>query len=134
MDGFFPHGVCLQWKTWLIILYAFSNAAIGLAYMGIPFLLWWKARQERVKLPINNLFIWFIWSCGVGHFITVGLIWWPAYKFGACWDSLTATASWACLVYFSIKGGALLQFLNWPEQQAEIQARLDDIEHRIDGK
>jgi len=92
---FMPHGFCFQWNVPLISIFAGSNIATALAYFWISFMIF-KIRRMNLYpdfRSIEDLFITFIFLCGVTHLIDVVTVWYPAYFVAVLVDLMTAFVS-----------------------------------------
>lgn len=80
---YMPHGMCLLWQPWLVVLWAGSDFLIFLAYMAIPFSLFRiaRARTDLKQRGVVLLFVAFILLCGLTHLLGVVTLWWPIYPF-----------------------------------------------------
>jgi PAS domain S-box-containing protein len=96
-SDFVPRRSCGKWTTALVMLHAWSDVLIWLAYLTIPAVLIYFVRQRR-DLPFPAVF-WmfgaFILSCGFTHLLDVTAFYWPAYRLMGVVKLLTALASWA---------------------------------------
>lgn len=79
--GLAPHGYCLLWDPALIWTHVISDLLIGLAYFSIPLVLGtFLARRRDVQFGwVVWLFAAFILACGLTHFISILVLWVPAY-------------------------------------------------------
>lgn len=80
---YMPHGMCLLWKPWLLLLWAGSDLLIFLSYIAIPVALFMVLRK-RTEVPqpgLVVLFASFILLCGITHFFMVVTLWVPIYPF-----------------------------------------------------
>ncbi len=78
---YMPHGMCLLWQPWLVILWAGSDLLIFLSYMAIPFALLTVLRK-RNDVPHRGLvvlFASFIVLCGLTHLLGIVTLWYPIY-------------------------------------------------------
>lgn len=78
---YMPHGMCLLWHPWLIILWAGSDLLIFLSYTAIPFALLTVLRK-RDDVPHSGLvalFASFIMLCGLTHLLGIVTLWYPIY-------------------------------------------------------
>ena len=78
---YMPHGMCLLWQPWLVLLWAGSDALIFLSYMAIPFALLTVLRK-RNDIPFSGLvflFAGFILLCGITHLLGIVTLWYPIY-------------------------------------------------------
>lgn len=93
--GLAPHGYCLLWDPTLLWLHVVSDAVIGLSYFSIPIaLLVFLARRPDVQFGwMIALFVMFIMACGATHFMSIVVLWVPAYGLEGLLKALTAAAS-----------------------------------------
>lgn len=79
--SYMPHGYCLFWQPWLVILFAGSDLLIFLSYAAIPFalLLFLKRRPDVRYRGLVVLFASFILLCGVAHLVSIITLWIPVY-------------------------------------------------------
>lgn len=78
---YMPHGMCLLWQPWLVMLWAGSDLLIFLSYMAIPFALLTVLRK-RDDVPHRGLvllFASFIVLCGLTHLLGIVTLWYPIY-------------------------------------------------------
>jgi PAS domain S-box-containing protein len=101
-----PHGVCLLWRSELLLLHAVSDALTGLAYWSILIVLVVIAvrRRDLVFPGTFGLFALFILACGATHFMTIWTLWYPDYRlqgavkaFTTLVSIITAIALWPLL-------------------------------------
>lgn len=80
---YMPHGMCLLWEPWLVVLWAGSDALIFLAYMVIPLALLRvvRRRNDLKHRGLIMLFAGFILLCGLTHLLGVVTLWWPIYPY-----------------------------------------------------
>jgi signal transduction histidine kinase len=93
--GMPPHGYCLLWQPDLLLLHVISDALIGLAYFSIPVALGVLLVRKR-NLEFNWviwLFAAFILACGTTHFLSILVLWVPAYGLEGVVKALTALIS-----------------------------------------
>jgi len=78
-----PHGMCLLWQPWLVILWAGSDLLIVTAYFSIPFALLrvLRKRDDIKQRKLVILFASFIMLCGVTHLLSIVTLWIPIYPF-----------------------------------------------------
>lgn len=78
-----PHGMCLLWQPWLVILWAGSDLLIVTAYFAIPFALLrvLRKRDDIKQRKLVVLFASFILLCGVTHMLSIVTLWIPIYPF-----------------------------------------------------
>jgi PAS domain S-box-containing protein len=87
---------CGTWSPFHGWLYIISDITIGFSYFMIPFILWfflYKRKQQSLFTLVVTLFILFILSCGLTHFIDAAIFWWPAYRLSALLRFTTAVIS-----------------------------------------
>lgn len=70
---YMPHGMCLLWKPWLVLLWAGSDLLIFLSYTAIPvaILMILRKRTEVPQAPLVALFGAFILLCGITHLFMI---------------------------------------------------------------
>lgn len=78
---YMPHGMCLLWQPWLVILWAGSDLLIFAAYSAIPFALLQVVRQrsDMKHKGLVMLFAGFILLCGLTHLLSIVTLWIPIY-------------------------------------------------------
>ncbi|HEU0065705.1 MAG TPA: ATP-binding protein [Sphingomonas sp.] len=93
--GLAPHGYCLLWEPSLIWTHVVSDAIIGLAYFSIPVVI---ARFLTKRRDVH--FSWVVWmfaafimACGATHFLSILVLWIPAYGIEALVKMVTAVVS-----------------------------------------
>jgi len=80
---YMPHGMCLLWQPWLVLLWAGSDLLIFLSYTAIPIALFLVLRK-RTEVPHSGLvalFASFILLCGLTHLSGIVTLWYPIYPF-----------------------------------------------------
>ena len=80
---YMPHGMCLLWQPWLVILWAGSDLLIVLSYFAIPFALL-TVLDRRKDVPHSGLvvlFASFIMLCGLTHLLSIVTLWVPIYPY-----------------------------------------------------
>jgi signal transduction histidine kinase/ActR/RegA family two-component response regulator len=94
-SGLTPHGFCLLWQPGLIWTYTIADIGIGLAYFMIPLeLLYFVLRRKDFPFPrLICAFAFFIFLCGVTHWLEVLTLWVPAYGLEALAKLVTAAGS-----------------------------------------
>lgn len=78
---YMPHGMCLLWQPWLVLLWAGSDLLIFLSYSAIPIALLTVLRR-RNDVPHRGLvmlFASFILLCGITHALSIVTLWIPIY-------------------------------------------------------
>lgn len=93
--GLPPHGYCLLWDPRLIWTHVLSDAAIGIAYFSIPVALAaLLARRRDISFGwVGWLFAAFILLCGTTHFLSIVVLWVPAYGVEGMVKAVTALVS-----------------------------------------
>ena len=79
--GYMPHGMCLLWEPWLLLLWAGSDLLIFLSYTAIPIALL-RVLRQRTEVPhggLVTLFASFILLCGLTHALGIVTLWYPIY-------------------------------------------------------
>jgi signal transduction histidine kinase len=98
-SGFMPHGHCYLWIPSLLWMHVLSDALIGVAYLGISFVLYLLVR--KIRLPFSPVFIafgLFIGLCGITHFMKIWTVWHPDYLLDGLVKLATAAASVATAI------------------------------------
>ena len=95
MRGLPPHGYCLLWDPLLVGIHVVSDAIIGLSYFSIPVVLTvLLIRRRDIEFGwLVVLFAVFIMACGTTHFMSILVLWVPAYGIEGLIKALTAAAS-----------------------------------------
>ncbi|CAM3291038.1 GGDEF domain-containing protein [Sphingomonas antarctica] len=93
--GMAPHGYCLLWDPAIIWTHVVSDALIGLSYFSIPIVIARFLTQRRdVKFSwIIWMFAAFIMACGATHFMSILVLWVPAYGIEGLLKLVTAMVS-----------------------------------------
>ncbi len=93
--GLAPHGYCLLWDPALIWTHVVSDLLIGLAYFSIPVVLAsFLSRRRDVQFGwVVWLFAAFIMACGLTHFMSILVLWVPAYGIEGLLKVVTALVS-----------------------------------------
>lgn len=80
---YMPHGMCLLWQPWLVLLWAGSDFLIFASYIAIPvaILMILRKRTEVPQAPLVALFGAFILLCGITHLFMIVTLWVPIYPF-----------------------------------------------------
>lgn len=81
ISQYMPHGMCLLWKPWLVVLWGGSDLLIALSYFAIPvaLMLVLRQRSEMPQAPLVWLFAAFILLCGLTHVLSIVTLWVPIY-------------------------------------------------------
>jgi len=122
MRGLPPHGYCLLWDPTLLWTHVVSDALIGLSYFSIPIVLatFLKRRRDVQFSWAVWMFAAFITACGTTHFLSILVLWVPAYGiealvklFTAIVSVMTAVALWFLLPKaIALPSPAQLQVVN----------------------
>lgn len=93
--GMPPHGYCLLWQPDLLALHVISDLVIGLAYFSIPVALavYLMRRKDMHFTWMIWLFAAFILACGTTHFLSILVLWVPAYGLEGVVKAITALVS-----------------------------------------
>ncbi len=95
VNGYMPHGYCLNWSPPLVTVFVVSDTLIFLSYLSMPIALAYFA-WRRTDFPYRWLlwlFAVFIVACGSTHLFDVVVLWWPVYRLDALLKVATALAS-----------------------------------------
>jgi uncharacterized membrane protein YqjE len=95
-NSFNTRDTCGHWTQELVTVYIVANAVIALAYYTIPvfLLVFHKRRKDLLVSPLATMmFVGFITLCGSTHVCNVLVFFWPAYRFFALLDVMTAISS-----------------------------------------
>lgn len=136
---FMPHGHCYLWIPSLLWLHVISDFLIGVAYLGISFVLY--ALVRKIRLPFSPVFIafgLFIGLCGLTHFMSIWTVWNPDYFADGLLKAATAAASVATaigLVYVRPQIEAVVHAARLSEERRvrleSTNAELETLYHRI---
>ncbi|MBD1912659.1 MULTISPECIES: GGDEF domain-containing protein [unclassified Leptolyngbya] len=89
-----PHGTCFFWNVPLTTVHVVADGLIGLAYFSIPLILYMNRQHVSTgATPLLMLFVAFIFSCGIGHLLSVWNIWHSDYWLEGIEKLMTAAAS-----------------------------------------
>ncbi len=93
--GLPPHGYCFLWDPTLIWAHVIADAVIGLSYFSIPIVLGtFLTRRRDVQFGwVGWMFAIFIMACGTTHFMSILVLWVPAYGVEGVIKAITAVAS-----------------------------------------
>ncbi len=80
-EQYMPHGMCLLWEPWLVLLWSGSDLMIFAAYMAIPLaiMLVLRRRPDLNHRGLVTLFAAFILLCGVTHAMSIVTLWYAIY-------------------------------------------------------
>lgn len=140
---YMPHGMCLLWKPWLVVLWAGSDLLIFLSYTAIPvaLLMVLRKRTEVPQAPLVALFAAFILLCGITHLFMIVTLWVPIYPFVGWIKLATGLVSMATAVmlfrlipdFIKLPSPGAMQLAN-RELQGEIaahQATLASLDRQV---
>ena len=137
IEQYMPHGMCLLWKPWLVLLWSGSDLLIFVAYMAIPFALFrvLRKRKDIEHRGLVALFGAFILLCGVTHALSIVTLWIPIYPYQGVvklWTGLVSLITAVTLfrlvpVLVSLPSPADLQKAN-RELKDEIAAHMATLE------
>jgi signal transduction histidine kinase len=93
--GFMPHGMCLLWRSDLLLLHVLSDVFIAISYFCIPLVLLYflKKRKDLVFSWVFVMFALFITACGLTHTMGIWTMWHPDYLMQGLIKALTAVVS-----------------------------------------
>ncbi|MCM8557409.1 sensor histidine kinase [Sphingomicrobium sediminis] len=132
---YMPHGMCLLWQPWLVVLWAGSDLLIFLSYMAIPFALLTVLRKRR-DIPFSGivvLFASFILLCGLTHLFGIVTLWMPIYPIVGWLKLATGLVSMAtAIVLFRMI--PQLVALPSPAALAEVNAELTEARDTLEAK
>ena len=143
---YMPHGMCLWWQPWLVILWAGSNLLIFLSYTAIPLALInvLRRREDVPEARLVVLFAAFILLCGLTHFFAIVTLWYPIYPFVGWLKLATGLVSAATAIVLFRLVPALVAFPSPREVtaaneklRAEIaahQATLASLEKQVEAR
>lgn len=96
-NQYMPHGMCLLWEPWLVLLWAGSDLMIFTAYMAIPLAIFLvlRRRPDLGHRRLVVLFGSFILLCGVTHLMGIVTLWYPIYPFTGAIKLATGVVSLA---------------------------------------
>lgn len=98
--SYMPHGYCLFWQPWLVLLHAGSDALIALSYFAIPVALFafLRRRPDIENRRIIALFAAFILLCGLTHVVSLVTLWIPIYPLQGLFKLITGLVSFATAI------------------------------------
>lgn len=131
-SDYMPHGMCLLWQPWLVILWAGSDLIIVMAYFAIPLALLkvLKKRQDIKQRGLVILFTSFILLCGITHALSIVTLWVPIYPIVGGVELATGLASAAtAIVLFRLvpKIVAIPSLTSLEQANANLQAEVAAI-------
>lgn len=82
-EQYMPHGMCLLWEPWLVLLWAGSDLMIFSAYMAIPMALALvlRKRPDLAHRGLVTLAASFVLLCGITHALSIVTLWYAIYPF-----------------------------------------------------
>ncbi|MEO1526527.1 MAG: PAS domain S-box protein [Planctomycetota bacterium] len=98
-DSFPARWYCGSWTSALGWLHICSDVATFLAYMAIPFVIFFFLRK-RPDIQFPRLYYWFaafIFACGTVHLIEAVIFWFPVYRLSGLFKLITAIVSWGTI-------------------------------------
>lgn len=133
VSDFMPHGHCYFWEPYILWSHAISDSIIALAYMIIPFSLFYIYNQRRdfTYRWVTILFAVFIFGCGVTHIMDVINIWHPIYRIDSLVRIITAIASIGTafvLIKYTPKIVALPTFRQWTRMNEELSTSNEELQ------
>ena len=80
-EQYMPHGMCLLWEPWLVLLWSGSDLMIFTAYMAIPMaiIMVLRRRPDLTHRGLVSLFAAFILLCGITHAMSIVTLWYAIY-------------------------------------------------------
>ncbi|WPP50405.1 PAS domain S-box protein [Catalinimonas niigatensis] len=132
ISDFMPHGHCYFWEPYILWSHAISDSIIALAYMTIPFSLFYiyNKRRDFTYRGVVILFAIFIFGCGVTHIFDVINIWHPIYRIDSLARIITALASIGTaivLIKFTPRIVALPTLKQWEDVHKELSASNEEL-------
>ena len=96
-EQYMPHGMCLLWEPWLVLLWAGADLLIFISYMLIPLALIMvlRKRPDIRHRGLVTLFAGFILLCGVTHALSIITLWTAIYPLMGSIKMLTGIISLA---------------------------------------
>lgn len=123
--SYMPHGYCLLWEPWLVLLYVGSDLLIALSYSAIPvaLLLFLRRRPDLRYRGLVSLFASFILLCGITHIFSILILWMPVYPLHGLVKLLTGIVSAITAVTLFVLIPKLVRIPS-PTQLEAVNARL----------
>lgn len=131
-SGFMPHGHCYLWKPALLWTHFGSDTLIGLAYVGISFLLY--RLVKKIKLPFTGMFLAFgafILFCGLTHFMAVWNLWHSSYWLSGLIKVITAIASVSTWIFLFPVGAKVAEMASAARLSEERRLKLEDANKEL---
>ncbi|WP_299191942.1 HWE histidine kinase domain-containing protein [uncultured Erythrobacter sp.] len=82
-EQYMPHGMCLLWEPWLVLLWSGSDLMIFSAYMAIPMalILVLRRRPDLAHRGLVTMAASFVLLCGITHALSIVTLWYAIYPF-----------------------------------------------------
>lgn len=125
-EQYMPHGMCLLWEPWLVLLWAGSDLMIFAAYMALPLaiVMVLKRRPDLTHRGLVSLFAGFILLCGITHAMGIVTLWYPIYPFTGVVKLATGLISMAtAIVFFRLI--PIFVRIPTPDKHEEVIAKLE---------
>lgn len=125
-DQYMPHGMCLLWEPWLVMLWAGSDLMIFTAYMALPLaiIMVLRKRPDLAHRGLVSLFAGFILLCGITHAMGIVTLWYPIYPFTGAVKLATGLVSMAtAIVFFRLI--PIFVRIPTPDKHEEVIAKLE---------
>lgn len=124
--GMMPHGYCLLWKPWLVVLHATADVLIFASYFVIPIAIisFLRQRPDIRFGSIGVLFASFILLCGLTHLFGLATLWVPIYEIEGFVKIATAAVSATTAVVLFVLMPKLVA-LPSPTQLQQVNAELE---------
>lgn len=125
--AYMPHGMCLLWQPWLVLLWAGSDLLIFVSYTAIPLALFavLRAREEMPHRGLIALFAAFILLCGITHLFGIVTLWYPIYPIVGWVKLATGLVSMATAIVLFRLVPTLIAFPS-PRVLADVNSRLKE--------
>ncbi|MHA7818887.1 MAG: HWE histidine kinase domain-containing protein [Erythrobacter sp.] len=125
-DQYMPHGMCLLWEPWLVMLWAGSDLMIFTAYMALPLaiVMVLRKRPDLTHRGLVSLFAGFILLCGITHAMGIVTLWYPIYPFTGAVKLATGLVSMATAVVF-FRLIPIFVRIPTPDRHDEVIAKLE---------
>jgi len=125
-EQYMPHGMCLLWEPWLVLLWSGSDLMIFTAYMAIPLaiIMVLRKRPDLAHRGLVTLFAGFILLCGVTHALSIVTLWTPIYPLVGAVKLATGLISLATAVVLFRLIPAFIR-IPTPDRHEEVIAQLE---------
>ncbi len=126
---YMPHGMCLLWQPWLVLLWAGSDLLIFLSYTAIPVALITvlRKREDVPHAGLVALFASFILLCGLTHLLGIVTLWYPIYPWVAWVKLATGLVSLTTAVVLFKLVPTLIKFPSPATMEASNQRLIEEI-------